>query len=205
MGEIKKVGIMGGTFDPIHIGHLILAENAYEKYHLDSVLMMPNGDPPHKTEHIITPSRHRIRMVQLAIEDNGHFELSTAETEGGGLKYTCVTLEALKSKNPNTEYYFILGADSLFSIEKWREPEKIFRLCTVLAATRYHLEDRKIENQIEYLSRKYCARIARLDTPNIDVSSRMIRTLVTEKKTIKYYVPKDVEQYIYKNNLYRNI
>ncbi|MBU9735234.1 nicotinate-nucleotide adenylyltransferase [Diplocloster agilis] len=199
----KKIGIMGGTFDPIHIGHLIIAEQAYDQYGLEKILVMPNGNPPHKKETLYTPIRHRIQMVQLAISDNRHFELSLTEAERNGYSYTFETLEFLKNINPHVEYYFIMGADSLFDFETWREPARICENCTVLAATRYNLKNPELQKQVEYLSSKFKGNFELLKTPNIDISSHMIRRMVEEHKSIQYYVPPDVERYIYRNHLYQ--
>lgn len=110
----KKIGIMGGTFDPIHMGHLILGEQSYEQFQLDKVLFMPSGNPPHKRDRAGRASdNQRVDMVRLAIEDNPHFELSLAEMHETGYTYTYRTLEELKEYNPDTDYYFIIGADSL--------------------------------------------------------------------------------------------
>ena len=122
----KRIGIMGGTFDPIHIGHLILGETAYHQFQLDKVLFMPAGNPPHKQdrENRATDSQ-RVDMVRLAIASNPHFTLSLEEMHKEGYTYTYRTLERLKQQNPDTEYYFILGADSLYTFDDWKEPGRI--------------------------------------------------------------------------------
>lgn len=200
----KKIGIMGGTFDPIHIGHLMLAEQAYDKFDLDKVLIMPTGNPPHKDNAVSVPTKHRVQMARLAIENNKHFELSLVEVERSGYTYTYETLENLKKENPDVEYYFIIGADSLLDFDKWREPNKICEDATILVATRYNLSSKELKRQIEEVSNKYNAKIYSLETPNIDISSKLIRALVSTGKSIKYYVTSDVERYIYKNNLYKH-
>ena len=135
----KKIGIMGGTFDPIHMGHLILGEQSYEQFQLDKVLFMPSGNPPHKRDRAGRASdNQRVDMVRLAIEDNPHFELSLAEMHETGYTYTYRTLEELKEYNPDTDYYFIIGADSLFAFDEWMEPERICRACTLVVAVRDH-------------------------------------------------------------------
>jgi nicotinate-nucleotide adenylyltransferase len=200
----KKIGIMGGTFDPIHIGHLMLAEQAYDKFELDKVLIMPSGNPPHKDNAVSALSKHRVQMARLAIESNKHFELSLIEVERSGYTYTYETLEDLKKENPDVEYYFIIGADSLLDFDKWKEPKKICEDSTILVATRYNLSSIELKRQIDDVANKYNAKIYSLETPNIDISSKLIRTLVSTGKSIKYYVSNDVERYIYKNNLYKH-
>ena len=201
--EKKKIGILGGTFNPIHIGHLILAENAYDSLQLEKVLIMPSGVSYLKDPNEILPAKQRIQMVQLAIGSNKHFELSTIETDRAGNSYTYETLEQLKQENPDCDYYFIIGADSLFNIEKWREPQRIFDNCVIVAAPRYHMADEALLEQKKRLENLYQARVELLSTPNIDISSNLIRSRIAAKQTICYYVPKDVETYIYKKKLYR--
>ena len=201
-GERKKVGIMGGTFDPIHTGHLILAEAAYETFDLDHVLVMPNGNPPHKPGQVHASMDDRIRMVQLAIADNPHLVFSDFENTLKGFHYTYQTLEYLKEENPDTDYYFILGADSLMSFETWREPERIRRNCIILVATRDGLSDARLEQQIQHLTGKYHGEIYPLGTPNIDISSHMIRERRSQGRSIKYYVPSAVETFILEHGFY---
>lgn len=200
----KKVGIFGGTFDPIHCAHLILAEHAWEQFQLDTVLFMPCSVPPHK-EREITQAVHRSRMVQLAIEDNNHLKLSSFELERGGMTYTSDTVRLLSEEHPECEYFFILGADSLFYIEKWNHPEQILGKIPIIAAVRGDADREDLNKQICYLNERYpdsIGQITLLDTPHIEISSTMIRERVRQGKTIKYYVPKDVEKYIYQQKLY---
>lgn len=132
----KKIGIMGGTFDPIHVGHLILGEKAYEQLGLDKILFMPAGNPPHKRNRKGRASdEQRVEMVNLAIQGNPHFELSLIEMNAEGFTYTYRTLETLKKQNPDTDYYFIIGADSLYNFATWMEPARICQACTIVVAT----------------------------------------------------------------------
>lgn len=199
--EKLKIGIMGGTFNPIHIGHLIMAENAYETFGLDKVCIMPNNIPPHKAAPHIAPE-HRIRMAELAVRENPHFELLLTEFEKEGASYTFETLHTLKAEHPEHEYFFILGADSLFQLDTWRRPEEICSLCTILAATRYHLRTQEMEKQIEYLNEKYHGRIFLMDNPTLDISSKELRERVKKGESIRYFVPGSVERYICENHLY---
>lgn len=200
---MKKTGIMGGTFNPIHMGHLIIAEKAREQFHLDEVLFMPCGIPYTKNEDDVLPKDIRAEMTRLAIEDNPFFDISTIEVDKDGSTYTYETLEQLRSDNPNTEYYFIIGADSLWKIEGWREPEKIFANCHLLAAVRDGKSAVEMETQASYLKDKFGASIFLLNSSNIEISSTMIRTLVKEGSSIRYFVPEAVYDYIIKNKLYR--
>ncbi len=197
VGKCKKKGIMGGTFDPIHIGHLILGENACLQLGLDSILFMPSGNPPHKPHR---PGRattmQRVEMVRLAIEDNPHFELSLAETHDQGYTYTEETLRRLTAENPDTDYYFIMGADSLFQFEHWKGPEEICRLATLVVAVRNHVSEEKLDAQILHLKEILGARIEKLDTPNIDISSETLRSWIASGHSLRYYVPNPVISYI---------
>ena len=184
----KKVGIMGGTFDPIHIGHLILGESAYQQFSLDKILFMPSGNPPHKINRDGGASNEeRVEMVRRAIESNDHFELSLVEMHEQGYVYTKETLRRLTERNPDTDYFFILGADSLFNFETWKEPQEICRLCTILVAVRDHLPMPELDEQIEYLSEKYHADIRKLQSLNIDIASSTIRSWVAEGRSCRYY------------------
>ena len=200
----KKIGIMGGTFDPIHMGHLILGEQSYEQFQLDKVLFMPSGNPPHKRNRAGRASDgQRVDMVRLAIEDNPHFELSLAEMHETGYTYTYRTLEELKEQNPDTDYYFIIGADSLFTFDEWKEPARICRACTLVVAVRDHASSDELNQEIKRLSAEYEGRFTLLDTMNIDVSSHQIRSWVSEGKSLKYYVPDPVISYMKENGIYR--
>ena len=200
-----KIGIMGGTFDPIHIGHLILGETAYHQFHLDNVLFMPAGNPPHKQdrENRATDSQ-RVEMVRLAIASNPHFTLSMEEMHREGYSYTYRTLERLKKRYPDTEYYFILGADSLYTFDEWKEPARILGACTILVGTRNHTSDEKLDRVIEQLEEKYHGKIEKLESLNIDISSKMIRSWIEKGRSLAYYVPDQVIEYIQKNNIYKD-
>ena len=198
----KKVGILGGTFDPIHTGHLILAEAAYESFSLDYVLIMPNGNPPHKAGQVNATMEQRTRMVELAVADNPHLKVSDFEKTPQDYHYTYETLEFLKKEHPDTDYYFILGADSLVHFHTRMEPRRICEACSILAATRDHMESEELTARIQELSRVFGAHIYPMETPNIDISSNMIRERVRTGRSIRYYVPEAVEEYIYKKGLY---
>ncbi len=199
----KKIGIMGGTFDPIHIGHLILGEKAYEQFGLDKVLFMPSGNPPHKIERTGGASNEqRTEMVRLAIRDNDHFELSLAEMHDQGYIYTSKTLIQLTKENPDTEYYFIMGADSLTAFDTWKDPQIICDHCILVVAVRDHLPMQELNSEIRRVSDKYHADIRRLSTPNIDLSSRMLRDWVMQGKSCRYYLRDEVIAYIEKHGLY---
>lgn len=200
----RKVGIMGGTFDPIHTGHLILGESAYEQFSLDEVLFMPSGNPPHKRNRAGGASNEqRTEMVRLAVSDNPHFSLSLEEMHEKGYIYTSRTLERLNAANPDTRYYFIMGADSLLQFDSWFEPQQICDRCHIVAAVRDHLSCEETEEAIRHIRDKYHAEADRLETPNIDISSTEIREWVSEGRSCRYYLPEKVKLYIEETGLYR--
>ena len=200
----RRVGIMGGTFDPIHVGHLILGESAYQQFGLERVLFMPSGNPPHKQDRKGRASNEeRVEMVRRAIETNVHFELSLEEMHEQGYNYTRETLERLKSVHADTDYYFIMGADSLLSFETWKNPEEICRLCVLVVAVRDHLPQERLDAQIARLSETFRADIRKLESPNIDISSRMVRGWVAQERSCRYYLPDRVLDYIEERGIYR--
>ncbi len=199
---MKKIGIMGGTFNPIHFGHLFLAENAYEQLGLDMVLFIPSKNPPHKTKPEDITEQQRIDMIQLAIQENPHFGLSTIEMEREGMTYTADTMSILKEQNPDTEYYFIVGADSLFMMHEWYQPQIIFNNCIVAAANRDHADQEALQKQIRLLKSQFNANIILIDMPTVQVSSCNIRERVAARKSIRYYLPGPVLNYIESKHLY---
>ncbi|MFI3214287.1 MAG: nicotinate-nucleotide adenylyltransferase [Eubacteriales bacterium] len=203
MSTVKRVGIMGGTFNPIHLGHLILAENACEELNLDEVLFIPSGNPYMKNPADVLDSKTRITMAGEAIEDNPHFALSTIEVDRGGDSYTYETIAELKKHNPTTEYFFIVGADNLFSMDSWICPEKIFSEVTIAAAIRDDLTVEELEKQIKVLNDKYQAKIIILSCRNVDISSTKIRERVREGKSIRYMVRHKTEMFIKRYNIYQ--
>lgn len=203
MVSMNKIGIMGGSFNPIHNGHLFLAEHAYEQAGLDKVLFMPLKNPPHKTKPNNITDQQRVDMVKLAIQNNPHFELSEFELQREGMTYTADTLTYLKKINPKDDYYFIVGTDSLFYMHNWMKPEVVFDLCTIVAAGRDNAEEDRILSHIEFLKRTYHARIIYVKMPMIELSSEGIRERLAADRTVRYYVPDTVIEYINNNQLYQ--
>ena len=198
----RKIGIMGGTFNPIHTGHLILGESAATELGLDLVLYMPAGNPPHKTIKNAVRDEERVDMVRLAIAANEHFALSLHDMNQDGYCYTYRMLEELKAQHPEDELYFIMGADSLFDFDTWLKPERIAAACRLVVAIRNHAEAEAFKEAIRHVETAYQADIRVLTTPNIDISSHEIRRKVSEKRSIRYYVPDSVRQYILDHQLY---
>ena len=202
MAAKNKTGIIGGTFNPIHIGHLILAENAYTNLGLDKVVFMPTGMSYLKDQSVILPGRERLNLINEAIYGNDHFVSSDFEIKRSGNTYTAETLSELNRLCPDDEIYFIIGEDSIYNIKTWYEPQTIFNNCVLVVAPRGHEPDVKLLDIKDELIKEYSARIELLDTPDIDISSSMIRDRIRDGKSIRYYVPERVAAKIFENGYY---
>ncbi|MCM1134649.1 MAG: nicotinate-nucleotide adenylyltransferase [Clostridium sp.] len=199
----KKIGIMGGTFNPVHNGHLLLAESARELFSLDEIIFMPSGNSYMKDSRFVASAKHRIAMTELAISENPFFSLSKIETERKGPTYTFETLSELKSQNPANRYFFIMGADNLLILEKWKNADYILANCAIIAAARGDGTDAKIKERAAYLEKTYRADIRILPQRRIDISSSEIRRRLADGKTVRYMLPEKVLDYIQQNKLYR--
>ena len=199
-----KIGIMGGTFNPIHNAHLMMAQAAYEQYKLDEIWFMPSAKPPHKNQDEIAEKEHRKRMVQFAIDKIPHFKISNIEYKRAGKTYTYDTLVELKKERDDAHFYFIMGGDSLAQFEQWYHPELVIKQAVLLAAARpYEKEHPNFEKQVKYLQEKFDARIGVIRFEEMDVSSRQIRKAVALGQSIKDLVPGPVAGYIRIHGLYR--
>ena len=198
----KKIGIMGGTFNPIHNGHLLIAENARWQFGLDQICFLPAGIPPHKQNLMVLDGHSRCAMVQLAIEDNPDFYLSEYEVQRTEPSYTYLTLEYLKQKHPEDELYFIMGADSLRDFATWRNPKRISELCHILVAVRDTLEEESLTTLAKELKQQLGTRIGILNTPNVAFASHEIRMRVNRGQSIRYMVPEKVRAYINDHHFY---
>lgn len=201
----KKIGIMGGTFNPIHIGHLLLAQWAMEEAGLDGIIFMPTGNSYLKDKTEMLPGSERLAMTRLAVQDRDCFFCSDMEVKRGGSTYTYETLESLRHIYPQAELYFIVGADCLFSIENWYCPEKIFKQCTLLAASRGGTPLQELEEKRQELAEHYGADILLMAFPDIEISSTDIRRRCREGKSIQYLVSDSVREYIIAGHFYENL
>jgi nicotinate-nucleotide adenylyltransferase len=199
MKYCQKVGIMGGTFNPIHNGHIILAMEAYKRLKLDKILFMPSGKSYMKNN--VLDVEKRVAMVELAIKEYAQFEISLIEANKKGNSYTCETLEDLKRANPDTEYYFIIGADLMFQIEKWYNPDRIFELSKIVCTVRDEFDMDTIKQKGRELS-TLGADIVYLDIPKIEISSTDIRAKVKSGLPVLDMVPQAVADYILQEQLY---
>ena len=199
-----NIGIMGGTFDPIHNGHLMLGEQAYKEYQLDEVWFMPSGHPPHKKNQNITDPNIRLTMTQLAIEGKTGLVSSDFEVRRNGSTYTAQTLRLLRKAYPQHQYFFIIGADSLYEIENWYEPDQVLSQAVILAARREYEDARlSMEQQIAYLSTRYKADIRILHCKEMEISSAMLRERIAGGLSVSEYVPSKVLTYIKDQGLYQ--
>ena len=196
-----NIGVLGGTFDPIHIGHLVVAEEARTKLGLSEVLFVPAGQPWLKQARDITPAAHRVEMVRRAIADNPYFKLSTLEVDHPGPSYTVDTLTLLQDQlSSESSLFFILGRDTLAELPLWKEPRKVIQLCRLVVPPRLGSRDlRHLEEAIPGLLDK----VIQLDMPVIGISSSEIRHRIAQGLPIRYLVPSVVEKYIAEHRIYQ--
>ena len=203
VSPIRKLAIMGGTFDPIHIGHLVTAEEVRHEFGIDEVLFIPTGHPPHKSHINMTTNEHRYLMTVLATAENPHFKVSRLEIDREGVTYTVDTIKELKRIYGDTvKLYFITGADAVEKILTWKSPEELLRLCDFVAVTRPGYQKDELLQYVAELKTKYEANIHFLEVPALAISSSNIRERISAMKPIKYLVPTEVENYIKKYDLY---
>ncbi len=201
MRQKQRIGIMGGTFDPIHFGHLVTAEAARHRFSLDRVIFVPSGHPPHKQNRPVTPGSERLMMTLLATVANAHFIVSDWEVGRPQMSYTYDTMQAFhREYGEQAELFFITGADAVLEIMQWRKIDELTDFCSFIAATRpgYRLGDAA-------LSAKLAEKVAFMEVPALAISSSDIRRRVRQGEPIKYLLPETVEMYIYKHGLYREI
>lgn len=190
-----KLGIFGGTFNPIHLGHLLIAEDAAEAFQLDRVVFIPSAAPPHKRPRVLAPAADRLRMVKLAIQGNSRFTCSDIEVRRAGPSYSVETLRHLRSAMPQARFFFIIGADSLRELHRWKEAAELVKLCEFICLAR--------PGQRVARARLRGARIHKLTGHPADVSSTDIRRRAARGDTIRYLVPDAVRRYIERHRLYR--
>ncbi len=198
-----KIGIMGGTFNPIHNGHVALAQAAFDFCTLDEVWFMPSGFSYLKKEYNIVDSRHRLEMTRLAIENYPFFDYSDIEIRREGNTYTADTLERLHEIYPDYDFYFIMGADSLFGLPKWQKPDRIAALCTIVTVVRDDVDVQELQSQQLLLERTLGAHIILVPFHKIDISSSAIREKISNGDSVGDMVPASVLAYIHEHGLYK--
>lgn len=205
MGKLKSLGILGGTFDPVHYGHLLAGEWAREVYHLDQLIFMPSARPPHKDLSGVLDSEHRLRMVELAIRDNPDFSVSKLELERSGFSYTIDTIRYYLQTNPGVDIYFIIGVDALQLLYTWKDVEELVQLCRFIVVTRPGYELDRNKPVLQSLPAAIWERLVLLSIPGLEISSSDIRKRVAEGKSIRYLLPPSVTTYIQEHHLYKHI
>jgi nicotinate-nucleotide adenylyltransferase len=190
-----KIGILGGTFDPPHLGHLVIAEHVRQELLLGKVVFIPAAIPPHKTAAAITDGFHRVAMLRMAIQLNPYFEVDEMELHRGGVSYTVDTLAELSRKWPDDQLVLLIGEDNFAEFGTWREPERILRLAQVVVMTRPGFD--------EEVRRKIPNGMLVCQVPEIAISSSTIRSRARDGRSIRYLVPQSVEKYIATHSLYR--
>jgi len=201
--DVLRVGLLGGSFDPPHIGHLLLAEEARDQLGLSEVRLAPAGRPPHKLELDMTPVADRVRMTELAIADNPSFRLSRVDADRPGPHYTIDMVKLVRDQlPPDAELYFLMGFDSLRDLPKWREPAQLIRAAHLVALTRPDIPIRweSLEEQLPGVRE----RVTLLDMPELEIASRDLRERVRKGRSIRYMVTEPVRMYIEERGLYRS-
>lgn len=200
----RRVGLMGGTFNPVHYGHLVLAEMAKSEAGLNEVWFLPSKNPPHKREQDILKENIRRKLLELSIKDNPDFSICDEELKREGISYTFETLLSLRKSYPLTEFCFIIGADSLFEFESWKNPGIILENAVLIAGSRNLAGKEKMEGKISSIKSRYkCLGIKLISMPEFSISSSEIRERIKEGRDIRYLLPKEAWEYILKENLYR--
>ena len=197
---MEKIGVIGGTFNPIHLAHLYIAYEAKHQLNLDKIIFMPAGSPPHKRDKNILGASLRYNMVKEAIEGYEDFIISDYEIRKQGYSYTFETLEYLK--NNDNELYFITGADCLLDIEKWKEPEKIFKVSNFVVFSRGGYKTEELILQKSKIDKKYNTSINFLDIIDLEISSSVIRERIKNGKRVDFFLPESVLNFIIDNNIY---
>lgn len=197
-----RLGIYGGTFDPVHYGHLLLAEQCREACHLDEVWFMPTGAPPHKQGVEIAPSKSRREMLEISVAGMPQFKVSTLELDRPGPHFTVETLSEIRHKHPEDDLFLLVGRDSLAEFATWMEPEKIAELAVIVAANRGRgaIDMSKVT---ETLGAAIASRVQLVAMPGIDISASDLRQRIADGRSIRFQTPRAVEQYIAAHRLYR--
>ncbi len=202
--KMRKVGIMGGSFDPIHLGHLVVANEVLNIHNLDEIVFVPSGNPPHKNG-LKAGLFHRLLMVNMAVLSNDKFIVSDFEINNSEKSYTLNTLREFHRLYKNTMFYFITGTDAVIDLPNWYEPEEILKLCTFIAVSRPGTSVDDVNAKINEIQEKYGGSIELLQVPMLQISSTDIRERFKKGLSAKYLLPETVEQYIIKNKLYSGV
>ncbi len=205
INQKKRIGIMGGTFDPIHNGHLLAAEWVKEQIFLEEIIFIPTGKPAHKTGKKVLSGAERLNILELAISDNDSFKSSNIEINREGITYSYDTVCSLKEEfGHDIDIYFIIGTDTLLDIHSWFKAKELLNAVTFVAVTRPGVDVLDVVIEIDRLEAEKNAKILTVEIPDMGMSSTLIRNRIIENKSIKYLVPDNVIEYIYSKGLYKN-
>jgi nicotinate-nucleotide adenylyltransferase len=200
----RRIGVLGGTFDPIHIGHLILADEAHFQLNLDVIYLVPAADPPHKRDRIMTPVEERLQMVRIATIDTPYLHVSRMDADRPGPHYTADMVRLLQLQTGNAaDLFFLMGMDSLRDLPTWHEADWLVANCTLVALTRHDVEPDW--NALEAALPGIGARVIILDMPELEIASHLIQQRVREGRPFGHQVPAGIEEYIVANGLYRPV
>ncbi len=200
----NRIGLLGGTFNPVHNGHLKMAYIALYEFGLGEVVFLPLGDPPHKRQDFLASAQHRLAMIRLAITGETRFSVSTAETSREGLTYTVDTLEILTRAQPQTSFYYIIGADTLFELENWKCYERVFFLTDFICIMRPGNDYKKVFEYAERLNSRFGHKIYIAEERGPDISSSYIRSQISDNKLADNLVPPAVARYIIQHKIYNH-
>lgn len=202
-GPPLRLGVFGGSFDPIHIGHLRLAEEAREIFALDTVLFVPTHVSPFKLDRPVTPPEHRLEMVRQALEGNNAFAVSAVECFRDGPSYTVETLRQLHAEQPSTELWFVTGTDAVADLPRWREPEEVLSLARFAVAIRPGTTEIEARESLAHLPPSWQERISYFKMQGLDISSTDLRARIAAGRSVRYLVPPAIEAYIAAHGLYQ--
>lgn len=206
--DSRRVGVIGGTFDPVHYGHLVIAEEVYAALDLAEMVFVPAGHPPHKPDSLVAATHHRLAMLELAIANNAHFSISQVDLERPGPSYTVETLRLLRQQwGEQTDIYFLIGWDSLEDLLTWHDPAGVLAQLSYLVAVRRpgYNEESGYRDSLEARLPGIKQRLLVVSAPQLEISSTDLRTRIAEGRPIKYQLPESVEQYIEQYRLYQRI
>jgi nicotinate-nucleotide adenylyltransferase len=206
LSTVERIGIIGGSFDPLHMGHLVLAQDAAEKLELSQVVFVPAARPPHKQHIQQAGPEHRLRMIELAVQSNQRFTVSDLELRRDGLSYTVDTVAELRRSHPLAAWYLLVGSDTLMELHTWHRINELLEMCEVAAVLRPGADDRAAIRKHLELTQAQVEQVTEhlIDTHRIGISSTEIRARVAAGRSISYLVPPEVEAYILENELYRD-
>jgi nicotinate-nucleotide adenylyltransferase len=197
-----RIGILGGTFDPVHYGHLLMAETCREQLQLTEVRLMPAGSPPHKPDRKITDGHARADMLALAVSGYPELIVDRRELRRTGPSYTVDTLRELREQFSDAEVFLLIGADSLKDLATWREPDEILKLATVVAVNRPGQPELTQQQSVDWVGTEFASKIQLLSMPGTDLSATELRQRIHEGKQLRFMTPKAVEAFIHQHNIY---